>query len=81
MRFTTVDEFEKWQAYFIRRKNETEKTDYYLAAIAQSVYRTMGGAKTKLDEHLIKFEQPAVRELSDEELKEAILAAFGVKER
>jgi hypothetical protein len=41
----------------------------------------MGGAKTKLDEHLIKFEQPAVRELSDEELKEAILAAFGVKER
>lgn len=79
MRFTTVEEFEKWQAYFVRRKNKVEKSDYYLAAIAQSVYRTMGGAKTKLDEHLIKFEPPQKVVVSEAEAADAILAIFGVK--
>jgi hypothetical protein len=79
MRFTTVEEFEKWQAYFVRRKSEIEKSDYYLAAIAQSVYRTMGGAKTKLDDHLIKFEPPQKVVVSEAEAADAILAIFGVK--
>lgn len=79
MRLTTVEEFEKWQAYFIRRKSEVEKSDYYLAAIAQSVYRTMGGTKTKLDEHLIKFEPPQKIVVSEEEAAATIYAIFGVK--
>jgi hypothetical protein len=58
-----------------------EKWEYYQAATAQAVYRTMGGAKTKLEDHLIKFEQPRKRKLGDEEMKEAFLAIFGVKER
>jgi hypothetical protein len=80
MRFTTVEEFEKWQAYFVRRKNEVEKQDYYLAAIPHAIYRSMTSAKTKLEDHLLKFEQPRKRQLSDAEMKTALLAAFGVTE-
>ena len=80
-RYTTVEEFEKWQAYFVIRRGKVEKWEYYHAATAHAVYRTMGNAQTKLEDHLIKFEQAPKRVLGDEEMKEAFLAIFGVKER
>ena len=53
--YTPIDEFEKWQAYFYMRKNKREKIDYYLAGISHMIACSMGGSKSKLEDHLITF--------------------------
>ena len=37
------------------RKNKREKIDYYLAGISHAIACSMGGSKSKLEDHLITF--------------------------
>jgi len=78
----TLQEFEQWQAYFNRRKREHDKTDWYLASIAHIIGRTMGGAKNKLEDYLLKFQKPvaAKQTYSLQDSKAAWLLALGIKE-
>jgi len=75
--YTPIDEFEKWQAYFYIRRSKNEKQDYYLASIAHLVACTMGGSKTKLEEHLIKF-TPANEKYNPDASKNAWFTALGI---
>ena len=75
---TTVDEFTDWQAYFIRRRNEPDKIDWYHAATIHAIYRTMGGSKGKIEDHLLKFETPKPKVQDPEHSKAIWMAAYGI---
>ena len=73
-----MDEFEQWQAYFYMRRNEREKTDWYLASIAQIIASSMGGSKAGIDKFLLNFEAPQTQKNVDAS-KTKWLSALGIK--
>lgn len=75
----TEREFHVWNRYALKRLLPTRRVEYYLAQLAMIVAQTMGGAKdVKLEDFLIAFEEPSVRDgESDEMSLEEVKAAFG----
>ena len=58
--YTTVSEFEKWQAYFFMRKAEDEKADYRAASICASIERAFTGKCGKIEDYIVRFKEPVV---------------------
>jgi hypothetical protein len=79
---TTLDELEKWQAYFIRRRAKRDKSDWYHAAIIAAIYNASGNIKSrvKIEDCLLSFSPPKPRQSTQEQIKQTFLAVFGIKE-
>jgi hypothetical protein len=71
-----LSEFTDWQAYFHRRKAETEKIDWCFASVCQAVAASQG-AKTKIEDFLIRFEEPKTPEEKAEQSYSSWLGIFG----
>lgn len=74
---TTVSEFDNWQTYFTMRRNDRDKSDWYAAATMQAIFASQG-AKTKIEDHLLKFEAPKQETQKVEDSKSVWLAIFGI---
>ena len=74
---TTVSEFDNWQTYFTMRRNHRDKSDWYAAATMQVIFASQG-AKTKIEDHLLKFEAPASEADKATDSKSVWLSIFGI---
>ncbi len=70
-RYTTLRELEEWQAYFAMRMEKNDKDDWRFASVADAIYKVMGGAKTKIADHLLVFKDPDAQQNEPLEMHQA----------
>lgn len=72
-----MTELMKWISYFDRRRGENDKEDWRMASVVTAIYNTQGG-KTKITDHLLRFEKKKKTQREEYDSKSTWLACLGL---
>jgi len=64
-------------SYFNRRKSENDKEDWRVASVVTAIYNSQGG-KTKIHDHLLRFEDKSKEKREIQDSKAVWLALMGI---